>query len=388
MPDGLYNNAFYQPTAPQPFAATDSLLGPTASTTATSETYTSTGHPRSNVVPLTTAPPHTYATAGAPLASPVHQHLDHQQPSADVLEAANSLMQGGAHGRSHSLQHESAYSNGPQKTTMGPPVGHLRHQQWSDFRQEGRRMSESIHAAEQEAALNTWMYGPDARSNHRHGAPPAPLDLQYGTDQSFNNKNRPFVAPSEKESTEALHQDQMRYLNAIRLSNSTDTTRPPTPVYNNDELPFNVKSRAPPPIKTEASGDSARNWRKGRRDEDDDDDEEPQTAVSKSSARKRKSKSEVANSPGAEGSGAGKRRKSSAAVKRENLTENQKRENHINSEKKRRKVIQVGFENLSHIVPAIKGGNPSKSAMLEATVAWLEDLLDGNEALKAQMSQL
>ncbi|ROW17321.1 hypothetical protein VPNG_01190 [Cytospora leucostoma] len=367
VPDGLYNNTYYQPTTPQSFAAPDSLLAPAASTTTTTDTYTTAAHPRSNAAPLISAP-HTYNTIGVPLASPVHQHpIDHQTPSADVLEAANSLMRGGSHGRSQSLQHEPTFSNGPQKASaMGPPVGHLRHQQWSEFRQEERRMSHSHsnHASEQEAVLATWMYGPNAQANQRHNAPPPPIDLQYGTDHNFN-KNQPFVPPNDKESTDAIHQDQLRYLNAIRLSNSAETTRPPSPVFNGEEPPYNVKSRAPPPPPPPIK-----------------------TAVSKASARKRKSKGEIANSPGAEGAGSGKRRKSSAAVKRENLTEDQKRENHINSEKKRRKVIQVGFENLSHIVPAIKGGNPSKSAMLEATVAWLQDLLDGNEALKAQASQI
>ncbi|ROV95100.1 hypothetical protein VSDG_05787 [Cytospora chrysosperma] len=354
-PDGLYNNSFFQSPAPQSFASADSLLAPAAPAATTPDAYTHTGHPRSNAAPLTTAPPHTYNTTGAPLASPIHQHpVDHQQPSADVLEAANSLMQGGSHSRSHSVQHEHTFSSGPQKTgAMGPPVGHLRHQQWSEFRQEGRRMSQSSHAAEQEAVLATWMYGPEARSNHRQTAPPAPIDLQYGTDQNFSNKNRPFVPPSEKESTEAIHQDHLRYLNAIRLTNSANPTRQPSPVFGSEETLSSLKTRAPPPIKVEANGDR-----------------------------------DVSKSPSAEGAGSGKRRKSSAAVKRENLTEDQKRENHINSEKKRRKVIQVGFENLSHIVPDIKGGNPSKSAMLEATVAWLQDLLDGNEALKAQVSQL
>lgn len=390
-PDNLYNNSFFQAAAPQPFSAADSLLAPAAPAATAPDTFTHTGHPRSTAAPLTSAPPHTYNAPGAPLASPVHQHpIDHQQPSADVLEAANSLMQGGSHSRSHSVQHEPTFSSGPQKTSaMGPPVGHPRHQHWNEFRQEGRRMSQSTHAAEQEAVLATWIYGPEAQPNHRQSAPPpAPIDLQYGTDQNFSIKGRPFVPPSEKESTEAIQQDRLRYLNAIRLSSSANTTRPPSPVFDGEEPSFNPNTRAPPPIKVEANGDGTRKWRKSsKRDEEDDDEEEPQSAVSKTSARKRKQKGEVSNSPSAEGAG-GKRRKSSAAVKRENLTEDQKRENHINSEKKRRKVIQVGFENLSYIVPDIKGGNPSKSAMLEATVAWLQDLLDGNEALKAQMAQL
>ncbi|KKY37252.1 putative bhlh family transcription factor [Diaporthe ampelina] len=243
--------------------------------------------------------------------------------------------------------------------------------------------------AEQEAAFSTWIYGSEAQQSQRNDPPRPPVDLQYGTDQSFNNNNQPFVPSSEKDSSEAIQKEHMRYFSAIELSKSADTTRPTSPVMIAEGLPFNLKTRVPPPIKIEANGDGGKKWRKGKR-EDEEDDEEPQSAVSKTSARKRKQKGDPAHSPdgAADGAGSGKRRKSSAAAKRENLTEDQKRENHINSEKKRRKVIQTGFENLAVMVPAIKGGNPSKSAMLEAAVAWLEELLDGNEALKAQLSQL
>ncbi|KAF3766350.1 hypothetical protein M406DRAFT_224803, partial [Cryphonectria parasitica EP155] len=63
------------------------------------------------------------------------------------------------------------------------------------------------------------------------------------------------------------------------------------------------------------------------------------------------------------------------ASKRENLTEDQKRENHINSEKKRRKVISTGFENLGLIVPPPNTGITSKSAVLESTVLFLQELM-------------
>lgn len=393
MPDHLLNNAFFQTTTPQTFATNDSLLASAPPATTTSNGYAAAPGPsHSTSSPVTGAPPNAYATAGAPLtdASSIHHHpIDQPQPSEDVLAAAN-VLHSGSHGRSHSVQHETMFSNASQRTsTMGPPVGHLRHQQWSEFKQEGRRMSQSTHAAEQEAAFSSWIYGSGAQPSQRNDPPRAPIDLQYGTDQNFNNNNQPFIPPSEKDSSEAIQKEHMRYFSAIELSKSANTTRPASPNMNAEGLPFNLKTRVPPPIKIEANGDGGKKWRKGKREEDDDD-EEPQSAVSKTSARKRKQKGDPAHSPGgvAEAAGSGKRRKSSAAAKRENLTEDQKRENHINSEKKRRKVIQTGFENLAVMVPAIKGGNPSKSAMLEAAVEWLEGLLEGNELLKAELSQL
>ncbi|KAG8160532.1 hypothetical protein KVR01_010068 [Diaporthe batatas] len=392
MPDNLLGDAFYQENTPQTFATNNSMLASAPPATATPNGYAAAGPSQPTAsTPVTGAHPNTYTTSGPPLtnASPVHHHpIDQPQPSEDVLAAAN-VLHSGSHGRSHSLQHETMFSNAPQRTNnMGPPVGHLRHQQWSEFKQEGRRMSQSTHAAEQEAAFSSWIYGAEAQPSQRGDPPRAPVDLQYGTDQSFSNNNQPFVPSSDKDSSEAIQKEHMRYFSAIELSKSTNTTRPTSPVISTESLPFNLKTRAPPPIKIEANGDGGKKWRKGKHEEDDDDDE-PQSAVSKSSARKRKQKVDTSHSPGgvAEAAGSGKRRKSSAAAKRENLTEDQKRENHINSEKKRRKVIQTGFENLAVIVPAIKGSNPSKSAMLEAAVAWLEELLDGNETLKGQLSQ-
>ena len=73
---------------------------------------------------------------------------------------------------------------------------------------------------------------------------------------------------------------------------------------------------------------------------------------------------------------------------RENLTEEQKRNNHILSEQKRRNLIRQGFEDLCSLVPGLKGGGFSKSAMLTQAADWLEELLRGNEVLKAQLSEL
>jgi hypothetical protein len=73
---------------------------------------------------------------------------------------------------------------------------------------------------------------------------------------------------------------------------------------------------------------------------------------------------------------------------RENLTEDQKRENHIKSEQKRRTLIKEGFDDLNELVPDLKGGGHSKSAVLVMAADWLEDLIEGNKVLRARLQEL
>lgn len=73
---------------------------------------------------------------------------------------------------------------------------------------------------------------------------------------------------------------------------------------------------------------------------------------------------------------------------KENLTEEQKRNNHILSEQKRRNLIRNGFDELCSLVPGLRGGGFSKSAMLTQAADWLEDTLRGNEILKGQLAEM
>ncbi|KAK8200530.1 uncharacterized protein BKA78DRAFT_238518, partial [Phyllosticta capitalensis] len=64
---------------------------------------------------------------------------------------------------------------------------------------------------------------------------------------------------------------------------------------------------------------------------------------------------------------------------RENLTEEQKRSNHILSEQKRRNLIKNGFTELNELVPGLKAGGFSKSAMLMEAAKFLETMILGNQ---------
>lgn len=67
-----------------------------------------------------------------------------------------------------------------------------------------------------------------------------------------------------------------------------------------------------------------------------------------------------------------------ASLARKNLTEEQKRSNHIRSEQKRRNIIKQGYQDLNELVPNLKTGGFSKSAVLTETTRYLEEVQTGN----------
>lgn len=72
---------------------------------------------------------------------------------------------------------------------------------------------------------------------------------------------------------------------------------------------------------------------------------------------------------------------------RENLTEEQKRQNHILSEQKRRNLIRKGFEKLNELVPELRENCPSKSQVLDLTAGFLERLIKGNGELRGVLGE-
>ena len=66
------------------------------------------------------------------------------------------------------------------------------------------------------------------------------------------------------------------------------------------------------------------------------------------------------------------------------LTAEQKKKNHIESEKKRREAIRAGFEKLADIVPGVAGQGRSEAVVLQATVSYLRVMMGKKEQLKQQ----
>ena len=58
------------------------------------------------------------------------------------------------------------------------------------------------------------------------------------------------------------------------------------------------------------------------------------------------------------------------------LTEQEKKNNHIASEQKRRRAIREGFDRLANIVPGMTGQGRSENLVLQATLDHLKKQLD------------
>lgn len=68
---------------------------------------------------------------------------------------------------------------------------------------------------------------------------------------------------------------------------------------------------------------------------------------------------------------------------RENLSEEQKRNNHIQSEQKRRNLIKEGYDQITKMVPELRSGNQSKSNLLIEAGKFIRKMRDDNAALEA-----
>ncbi|KAJ6781881.1 hypothetical protein PWT90_08037 [Aphanocladium album] len=73
---------------------------------------------------------------------------------------------------------------------------------------------------------------------------------------------------------------------------------------------------------------------------------------------------------------------------RKKLTIEQKRRNHIRHEKTRRGRIRDGFNDLTELIPELRGGTWSRSRILFKTVQWLQTLEERNEKLQEKLDAL
>lgn len=80
-----------------------------------------------------------------------------------------------------------------------------------------------------------------------------------------------------------------------------------------------------------------------------------------------------------------KKRRSETKQPRHNLSDTQKRNNHIASEQKRRDAMKTNYEELNLYVPTLHQGTQglSRSEILQHSGDWLESLRTGNEAIMA-----
>ena len=222
----------------------------------------------------------------------------------------------------------------------------------------------------------------------RPGSSRRPAPLNFGSDREFHGTK--YAAPNMQKPPE---HDLMNILSSF----SHDTTASPThtryqSLPDRPSIPSSSRRkrrrRSSEEEEDSELSEEEEAPRKSRRararleEEEDSDDEE---SMSTSRKRKRTSaKSKVPPSPR-------HRRKSSPVGKkpqRENLTEEQKRSNHIHSEQKRRNLIKMGFDDTNRMVPELRAGGFSKSNMLQEAARFMRELKEGNNRMAAMLGMI
>lgn len=218
------------------------------------------------------------------------------------------------------------------------------------------------------------------------GPPLQKLDLKrsytFGTDNSFNSPSG-FTGPNGRSASqiaarssindvEETHQHLLRAVAGIVEAPSTSPT-----TYTHTASSLALGPRDDDDQSDEDVSDDEHDDRPAKKRK------KSLARVSKDTPKKAARNSKARKAVVAEES-AKKKRTPAAAQKmhRENLTEEQKRSNHILSEQKRRDLIKQGYKDLNEVVPAVRGGGLSKSQVLVEAANFLEKLIEDNETYR------
>lgn len=250
---------------------------------------------------------------------------------------------------------------------------------------------------------------------------PRPQTLAFGSDQHFSHMN--FIPPAG-ETEEGATREMLRSLHAFEPTTATNTqpnTQPTSPELTRQpqknlpqmttfqsmgttQMPLTTRHQDKPDAEEEPEEARPRKRRKSGKVKIEPDIEAHANILSTnvsskptSQPRSRKSKDhQPAASPTSPQSARQNRRQSSTTSNtnrpgrptRENLTEQQKKDNHIRSEKKRRDLITQGFIDLGRLVPELRHGGLSKSNMLTEAAEFLQGLKRGNDALRRKIADI
>ncbi|KFY20125.1 hypothetical protein V491_03967 [Pseudogymnoascus sp. VKM F-3775] len=244
------------------------------------------------------------------------------------------------------------------------------------------------------------MYGPPAAASATFRAPAQKkVEIKWGSDAGFNSGGR-FIAPPNTITRDEIDESIISTLECLQPG-SNASTRPSSPVGS--KTPHSHDRRLEMISEAARDDDDGERPKKRKKNKGKEGVYESETveAIQTPNAkppRKRRPKSFGAASdaqPTRPSPPLNKRLKPTSGTSlatpkmaRENLTEDQKRENHIKSEQKRRTLIKEGFEDLNELVPELRGGGFSKSAVLIMAADWLEELVRRNEGLRVMVAEL
>ncbi|OBT43891.1 hypothetical protein VE00_05347 [Pseudogymnoascus sp. WSF 3629] len=337
-------------------------------------------------------------------------------PSEDVMTAASVLRNGNNNYQNnqnnqsnHQNTHHSNAFMAPASRSqlMSPPYnnhsnGMIKPEQQPPTTQQ-RKMSNRPEDYIRHASMSEAMYGPAPTSYAPHPSGKKKVEIKWGSDSGFNTGRR-FVAPPNTITLDQLDESIISQLECLQPGSNV-STRASSPTGS--KIP-QAGERRLEMISEGARDDDEGGERPKKRKKNKGKEgvyesyalEQSQSTPNTKIPRKRRPKSfgtpTGSDSPNRASPPLHKRLKpttggtslSTPKMARENLTEDQKRENHIKSEQKRRTLIKEGFEDLNELVPELRGGGFSKSAVLIMAADWLEELVRRNEGLRGMVAEL
>ncbi|KAI1364970.1 hypothetical protein F5Y08DRAFT_339169 [Xylaria arbuscula] len=322
------------------------------------------------------------------------QRLAEQNAHTDAAASLSSLQSGHTYTYPPSMSNANNLQHSPPSQL---PRGHSNSVPQSHPMQGHNPFMPLARYNEAETLFRDMMFGSQGSTSQRTAERP---ELQWGSDTLFA-RDQGFVPP-QHESSEALEKKRLAAMSgALCRASSNPNTRASSPHMRDEVAISAVSGSTNGNTKVQIHPATSHKKRKSKpkleeeEEEDDGDDEEDKVPHPlKSITKKRKSGVELNDLPGSSSStqeAAGKRRKSGLSQSkppRENLTEAQKRENHIKSEQKRRLAIKEGFEDLAFIIPSLKNGGYSKSSTLNIAGEWIESLVGGNGTMEEMLLNL
>jgi hypothetical protein len=313
----------------------------------------------------------------------VSPHTDHFANTADDIQAASTLYNNAqmvmpparAHSF-HALPSSGAPVNGVPNLPMVPTSNGLIHENLA-------ALLPNLHT-EGSVDASVAAHWANSSVQHHHDAhlrefgfsrPQLRRPYTYGTDTSFLESG--FQVSSRQDTEDfvvgrLMH--DMHHAHALHRG----------PAINGDAKPQSPAGRSL------LAGDDERSSGDNEVEDEVEEDRPPKRRKSKAAP----ARNEKAGNGSRKSVSGGKARKASVSdrvgkkkrgsvgglkAQRENLSEEQKRNNHILSEQKRRNLIKRGFDDLHDLVPEIRNGGLSKSGILTEAGDFLEKLLNDNK---------
>ena len=234
------------------------------------------------------------------------------------------------------------------------------------------------------------MFGVMTHSSVIHTGFTTPRVFPYGSDSGFREAG--FISPAIQEATSKRQRTMLETMSCLKPSDSAENTRPSSPTIKRRKLSEDVEGtnqEINSTLGSAAVGDNFRRRRaKVKADEASRSDVDQLPSDMKKGKQSSTKKIRVGKKRSVDSlsSGSGRPRSGGRKGPRQNLTDEQKKQNHIESEQRRRDAIRDAYERLTEIVPSLRIETASRSIRVDRAVEWLEELLEGNEELKRRLS--